>query len=549
MRKRLFLLAGVLLNFTAGAFAQHRSAEDAMKIAQEFLNAGTGGSEMHAPTHRTPAGLQVIEAREFIADAGLQSLDEAFYVFNVEAGNGYVIVAADESLTPLIGYSDRGNLTPENVPSNMKSWLLSYVSESAAPSVREASYSGSVKPLCNTKWGQSEPYNLKCPSVDGELALTGCVATATAQIMKVHGFPAVGTGTVSYTTATNSIKVNANLSELKFDWSSMIDDYSETEYTEKQGLAVANLMYAVGASAEMDYDPSGSGTTSDLAAGALVRNFGYDKDIIMIYRDMMTDDDWHSFLINELVNGRPMVYDGVTSEESGHAFVMDGYEVRNQIPYYHINWGWDGYGDGYFRMGALEADIEDSENYSLSNSAIINIMPDNGITEYASFWQAEKISITPESVTSGGSKVEVELTNCYNFHNSTFNGTMKVYLVGAENEYLLGDLGNIEDVEMQSGFSATVPMSLPKNIKGGNYYLEVRSVAKGSSAEQRVYSANGRASFSVSSTDGISVQNEESKAVRVSDVNGRNFGTRTDAGLNSLNPGLYIVGGKKILVR
>ncbi len=278
-----------------------------------------------------------------------------FYIFNNNGGDGYTIVSADDRISPLIGYSDSGTFSPTDMPENMRKWLEGYQRQidwaiahdiNLGVQAKTGQERRAIEPLLKTRWGQDSPYNNLCPTVSSIKAATGCVATAMAQIMNYHEWPKKGVGSHSY--ICQGRRLSVNFDETNYDWDNMLDSYAGSS-TDAQKEAVATLMYSCGVSVDMAYGPS-SGTASHMAAYALVTYFNYDKGTTYMLRDYFSGDVWEQMVYNDLADGLPVMYDGVTSGDAGHEFVCDGY--RNG--YFHFNWGWDGMSDGYFKLSLLD---------------------------------------------------------------------------------------------------------------------------------------------------------------------------------------------------
>lgn len=290
--------------------------------------------------------------------------DENFnscYIFNRGENDGFIVVAADDVVTPLLGYSDNGSFNSADMPANMKDFLAGYAAEirwaSEHPD-RVRAYKASperavVDPICTTTWSQEEPYNLDCPVMGDSRAVTGCVATAMAQIMKVHNWPVKGVGSNSYSTTYNgqTYNLSSNFAAHSYDWSNMIDAYPYANSgTEAQRAAVALLMSDCGVSVNMGYSPVASGANGNVASMALVNNFNYDKGMLQLYRTSYYLNEWNDLAYSEVAAGRPTLICGSNSE-GGHAFVCDGYSSDD---FFHINWGWNGISNGYFRLSLLD---------------------------------------------------------------------------------------------------------------------------------------------------------------------------------------------------
>lgn len=332
------------------------------------------------------------------------SNDAAFYIFNVGNNQGFVIVSGDDRTNPILGYSDEGYFDDNNIPINMKAWLEDYALQISKldlvePSILKSTLAApkgenvvdtrnSIAPLLTTKWDQARPYWNKCPQVqneDGEYesSYTGCVATAMSQIMKYYNYPAQTTQVIpsyQYGYGTGNMgeyitQTTEDLPVTTFDWAHMLDSYNGSEdqvYTD----AVATLMLYVGHAAHMTYALTASGTTDPYIPKAFNNYFDYNAQLV--YRSDYDQQAWEDMVYQELVAGRPMVYNGRAGSGGGHSFVCDGYEMGD---YYHINWGWGGLGNGYFQLAILNpyaAGIGAStstEGYNIDQTAIIGITP------------------------------------------------------------------------------------------------------------------------------------------------------------------------------
>jgi len=283
-----------------------------------------------------------------------------FYVFNVGSEQGFVIVSGDDATKTILGYSDEGAFCSEKMPDNLKYWLsfyqseIKYAMESGQTTVtpdgalRNAS---SIAPLLGKiKWNQGDPYNLICPKATGaDRAVTGCTATAMAQIMRYYKWPDIGLNTHTYT-SPNYGSLTANYAKTTYDWANMLETYGSTS-TAKQDTAVATLMYHVGVSMDMNYSSTASSASVSNAGTAFYKYFRYDSDIQQKPRAFYTATEWDSLIKVELNAARPILYSGNQGDNGGHAFVCDGYDTNNL---YHINWGWGGMSDGYFELSSLQ---------------------------------------------------------------------------------------------------------------------------------------------------------------------------------------------------
>lgn len=367
-----------------------------------------------------------------------------FYVFADGDNNGYMIVSADDVAAPILGYADNGTFDADNMPANMKAFLDDYKREiawatekgistyAATPTATRAA----IAPLVKTKWDQGNPYNLLCPSDNGGKCYTGCVATAMAQIMNYHKYPTRGVGSTTYTPKMGET-LTANFGTTIYDWNNMVDTYTGNE-TEVQKNAVATLMYHCGVAAYMEYGSGASGAASVDAMMAFINNFDYDKSIVYYQRNNFKIAEWEDLIYNNLANVGPVYYDG-ENYEGGHAFVCDGYKDG----YFHINWGWSGMSDGYFRLSALDPDAQgaggSSSGYNIGQGAILNIQPDKGGSAIPVVVCDGDFKATPKSTTkSSSNKLTFSAGGSNLFANySSFdldNVIFGVKLVSASNE-------------------------------------------------------------------------------------------------------------------
>lgn len=319
-----------------------------------------------------------------------QKGEPAVYIFDRPASSGYLIVSADDTATPLLGYADSGSFDANNMPPQLEWWLSEYASQidyASANGIKNTyapiANKKEIAPLVETKWNQGTPYNNLCPSVNNIKCPSGCVATAMAQVMKFWNYPEVGTGRVTATLPSGGTGEGfINLAQKPFDWNNMIDSYSGYDYTNEQGNAVATLMQAAGYAAKMNYAPGGSGALSINAAISLSKNFKYNPNIQYLQRLYFNASEWNEIVYNELAAGRPILYGG-QSTSVGHEFVCDGYDGNG---YFHFNWGWGGMSDGYFILDALNPNSVGTGGgagggYNSRQDIIIGIQPSSVETD------------------------------------------------------------------------------------------------------------------------------------------------------------------------
>lgn len=297
----------------------------------------------------------------------------AYYVFNINENDGWVMVSADDAATPVLGYNTTGHYTAKNMSPEFQFWKDGYkhqidsiklkriqptpavknhwknfISPKENASMRSKSYTSSstsaiIAPLLgDIQWNQSPYYNDSCPKINGIKAPAGCVATAVSQIMKYWSFPSYGAGSINYDTKNNSA-ITIDFSKTKYDWGNMPNNLASPN------SAVATLCYHVGAALMMDFELTGSGTTEMSIPQALTNHFNYSETKsfdMYTYDGTLSPSDSIKFsqiIYYELNNKRPVILTGSNGTD-GHAWVCDG----KQNEFLHFNFGWGGSSDGYY---------------------------------------------------------------------------------------------------------------------------------------------------------------------------------------------------------
>ena len=314
------------------------------------------------------------KARAKSRTATTASRSDAYYVFNNDAG-GFVIIAGDDAVTPVLGYTSTGSFDAENLPDGLKDLLKSYERQIAAlgdnyvanQTATKAAFTG--ENLLNTaKWNQGNPFNKYTPNN----YVTGCVATAGAIVMKHHGYPAKGTGSHSYT--WNGKTWTANF-EHDYDWANMPAKYDGTNDAAFDG--VARLMADLGVAVEMQYNKDGSGAYIGNLITAMQKYYGYSKLTYLASIDDMEAEAWNAKLRGEIDANRPILYSASDASAGGHSFIIDGYKDES----FSVNWGWGGYCDGFYKIGALNpesAGKPTGDKYNVSQSAVFGMEPSDG---------------------------------------------------------------------------------------------------------------------------------------------------------------------------
>ncbi len=302
--------------------------------------------------HADKVSLAYISKNETLAD------DALFYVYNIGADNGFVIIAGDDRTAPVLGYSDHGAFSLEDMPENLRFWL-DYYKEAMSQVVRkniqgnapQARPTDVIKPLLTTKWDQTWPYNLLCPMSGSTQCPTGCVATALAQVLNYHKFPVEQTNAIPSYHCHSLDRDMPALPATTIEWDKMMNSYNRNS-SEESMMAVAKLMQYCGQAVEMDYSASSAGAQTYDLPWRISQYFKYPQTMHNVSHEGYSIAEWDSLIINELQTNGPVLYTAYTTAWEGHAFVCDGYDGDGL---YHINWGWGGAADGYYRISVLDA--------------------------------------------------------------------------------------------------------------------------------------------------------------------------------------------------
>lgn len=310
-----------------------------------------------------------------VSTASLSTLgNDSYYVFNNDAG-GFVIIAGDDAVAPVLGYTSTGAFDANNLPEGLKDLLKSYEQQIAAlgknykanTTSTRAEFTGE-KLLNTAKWNQGAPFNKYTPNN----YVTGCVATAGAIVMKHHGYPAKGVGSHSYT--WNGQNLTASF-EHDYDWANMPGRYTGDNDAAFDG--VARLMSDLGIAVNMQYANGGSASALEDLVTALKKYFGYSKYARHLKIEDLGAEAWNGRLRAEIDANRPVLYAASDANVGGHSFVIDGYKDES----FSVNWGWGGYCDGFYRVGALNPEVDGTpqgDQYNSSQAAVFALQPSDG---------------------------------------------------------------------------------------------------------------------------------------------------------------------------
>lgn len=421
MKKHLpFFLCFILIAMASISLAKEVSQQQAMIVARNVLTEGSLAAHKSIP----PSSLML----QFEKNIGKTRL---YYVFNRSDLSGWVMVAADDRIQPILAYSLSGNYQTLNPPPAEQQFLQGMENQIQKVLVTNAEGSAEavdqwqrytndpfipqmdirdVSPMVAAMWDQGCFYNNECPPDNSASsycfhALTGCGATAMAQIMKYYNSPAHGTGEHSYTHPVYG-NLYANFGATTYDWYSMPNSLSANND------AVATLIYHCGVSQDMDYGPTGSSSNALVVDDAFINYFDYSATANWKWRADYTSSGWEAIVRAELDAGRPLFYYGNDNGTNGHFFNCDGYQGTD---YFHFNWGWSGSNNGYYYLN----DLTPGGNYFTdTQGAIFDLYPNNpGPGNYTmDFENVADFSLTFNNWTG----TDVDGQNTYGIQDHTF---------------------------------------------------------------------------------------------------------------------------------
>lgn len=360
MKRITFILFFVWLGFTAKAKLVEHSAIESFAI--QFLT-----------NHNLPGySISSIEAQKF-------NNHTTSYLVRI-APEGFIIIAADDKVEPLLAYSFESDAPAENQWPEPFAWWMSKSADNIIARMNDAKATRNYKwdneaylksanatviaPFINVRWDQGNKYNQFCPDDEkgpGGKVWVGCVAVSMAQAMSKYKFPTNGQGKASYVHKTYGTQTVNFEKETPYEWDSM-PPTSANEYN-------ARLLYHCAVTVNMDFGADGSGANTEAAASALKNFFNYSKTTLHVDRPT-NDDDWKATLIDNLKNGYPIIYHGdADNGTAGHAWNVDGVDASGL---FHMNWGWGGSMNGYYNINNL---APGSNDFTKNHGAIIGIKP------------------------------------------------------------------------------------------------------------------------------------------------------------------------------
>ena len=509
--KRTIALFYALLT-VAMVLANPIDKQQARRLAAQF--AESRGAQLKGEPLRAPGRTTATE-------------QQPLYVFNTDGNQGFVIVSGDDRAETILGYTEQGQYDEETLPENFRWWLEMTAKEIEALSLqgdtqreapaRRVKTHRAITPLLVTEWNQGSAteegyiYNTLCPTINGKHCITGCVATAGAQIMYYYQWPKKATSVVpGYTTEYSQADTSADLPAVTFKWADMKPVYTSADKGTAAAEAVARLMLYCGYAANMWYGLGASSAATSTLARGMAEYFDYDPYTFRtVYRDTYSIEEWDELIYQELAASRPIVYSG-SSFTGGHAFICDGYDGEGM---YHFNWGWGGSYNGFFTLQATNPYSQGEstrEGYVFQQYVTIGIQPNTGTgapddPNRDDEWEEETIEgivATASNPSLEGTTITMRLSNqneesCYfGFGMGELNADGSITVIDTQYEnyqsvelkknWGFGEMSfDVSGYELSEGTHKLVPVSISKGetewkrCKPASVWFEVTVDANG----------------------------------------------------------------------
>jgi hypothetical protein len=394
MKRITFILATILLLCGFNSFARKVEISDARQVGKNFYYERVNLSDNVPYSTLKVTGEYTISKDE----------TPVYYVFNID-NNGFVIVSADNVVTPVIGYGFNSTYSPsvapcgfeafmDNIQNEILYWINSGVTADQSTTAAWSHYlvtdadqlniqrgERDVEPLVNSTWNQDFPFNGMCPEDPnsppgyGGRVPVGCVSTAMTQLMFYWRFPQTGSGNHCIFPQPSYGAQCANFGATTYDWEGM-DNYGKNGGGFKESDPLATLAWHGGISVDMDYGPDGSGAQSYKVPNALKTYFHYSTAVVYAEKADYTTTNWNNMLKTDLDAKIPIYYSGYNTN-GGHAWICDGYQGTD---FFHFNWGWGGMYNGYFYLNNLNPGGDPP--FSSGQAAVFHIQPDASLYPY-----------------------------------------------------------------------------------------------------------------------------------------------------------------------
>ena len=492
--KKFTTLLSLVLFFTTTVIAGPVDLEKALETASSFWNNNSLGGKKNVTLQLSTENIMSKSGSRLTMNEN----DAQYYLFTPEDDNGFIIVSGEDKLSPIVGYST-GNTNGE-MPPALVAWLEEYSTfvddvrsgEIELPQTKAAT-GPRIEPMLKTSWNQSTPYNNLCPTVNGNRTPTGCTATAMAQIMKFHEWPAKPLKAISWNNNITGKTETIDITKNTYDWANMLNHY-RSGYNSVQANAVARLMIDVGKAINSSYALEGTGSSYVQASNALVNVFDYSPELYSAKRTEYTNEEYYAIIRENLEARQPLLYCGHgQSFNSGHAFVCDGIDENNLL---HIDWGWDGAYNGYFDIGSMApggSGIGGGEaRYNVGQVIVANIRPrtteesnrvgdptlyiydvvrpstNTVVDEYKSKFSAGKVNL----------KVVAQILN---WSHSTTKGLYGLRISKEDGTIVRHiSIGSLPAIEFEKGIGYYIPFEVNNSntansnyLAAGKYYVQI----------------------------------------------------------------------------
>ncbi len=404
--KRLFLLV-LTAFFVFAVFADVVPKRDAEIVAINYYYQAVNSFDSDNYFNHTDIRLNCIANPEVDKSSHL-------YVFNINQDQGYVLVSSNYAVKPILAYSFEGEFNVGNIAPGQQ-MFLDYYNESVnfaiennllpeGKAMEQWNELLSYRPgdaykqkttvpslLGPIKWNQNSPYNGMCPTASntppgyGGRCPVGCVATAMLQVMKYYNWPAQGQGSYTHPSFQNGWHgtMSINFGQTNYDW------YSIPNVGSGPNDELAKVNWHAGVAVRMWWGANGSASQTSNVVTALKSHFRYKDDVVLRSKGSYTENNWKTLLRGQIDTKKPMVYSGSPSGGgAGHAWNCDGYQGND---HFHMNWGWGGYGDGFYTLDNLNSTATPGapdDNFNSNQQAVINIYPDG---DYPTFCNGTKL--------------------------------------------------------------------------------------------------------------------------------------------------------------
>ena len=479
-----FLLGGMALQ------AAPVSKSRALEVARKVFAA--------RPATKAAGEVKLLWDGEDIATKS--AVQPALYVFTRDGG-GFVIVAGDDNVQPVLALSDRNEFKVEGMPANVRWWMETMKASVRSASSQSASAREMWSAFVDTKsalspitdefltsrtveWTQGAPFNGKAPTLPGQSAqaVSGCLPLAMAEILTWFGSPTMGTGTLpdyqySYYADDKSGPYGNTITgytlSTTYDWVNIKGLYTSAEYSSASASLkdnVAQLVYDCGVMLQAQFSSGATNASDSKVVKAFGTYMGYNKAAKVVLVSDYSPRNWEALLKTQ-VAAHPVLYCGYAPASEGkkdasHAYVLDGYAKYYGDDVFHFNFGWGSYCNGYYYL--LTQPVDDGYNFNADFRALIDFYP-GGEPNYP----VDLVAVFDmEDSDFPGIKAFPYVASYYmlsysilNRGSETFSGNIK-FAVKKQN-------GEVVDIE---GSTREIASLDPYYIKGGMFgYVEIPS--------------------------------------------------------------------------